>query len=386
VSFTLVAGLAVAVTMAAAPSTRPAPINIGRASLSTQLNRDDIAQIDKHVKYWVDKIVAAKTAEEAYDARDSLLAEYNKYASSRSYQLSFARSTASIAPGGLAQIESTSRVNSIKQLNLAIAMSRMTRLTSVAGLNALIGHDNPGVRYLGWRGLRTVRDQAILRGGQEVKTLFAALTERAKTESSALAAAQIVNTLHVGRISPPGISEADFGRTQNQAFEILVSVLSSACNRLAAGDTSWSRTCETALPALKSFAVIYRKNPNMLRVVVQQSVNIAWATAKAYESTNGKGAPAMVCSSLLQQTEPVIEALTNLKGKYIRTELAKKKMSIEEKIPAVQNAVLEWVEKLRGKGVKKPVFEKPKPKKTDVPTTQPTTRPTTTQPTTKPAP
>jgi len=354
---------------------KPKPIVISRVNLNTRLTRGDIAQIAEHVKYWVDQIVQAKTTKDVYDARDGLLAEYNKYASSQPYQLGFARTTAQIVPGGLTRITGSSQLDSIKHVNLAIAMSRMTRTTAIPALHVLVRHGNSGVRYLGWRGLRVVRDRVILRGGQETKRLFATLTERAKVESSALVAAQMIDVLNVGKTAPPGVTEADFGRTQNRAFETLVTVLSSCCNRLAAGDASWSRPCEVALGALGTFTQVYRKNPNMVRVVTQQTVNIAWAAAEAYQSTGAKGMQAAMCDSLLQRVEPVIEALAGKKGRHIREPLADKEMSAAEKIPAVLNGVLEWIEALGDRRIKKPVFQKPKPKVTAPATTQPATRP-----------
>ena len=345
----------------------PAPINIVSANLKGGLVRSDIAQIDLHIEYWLARMVAARTAKDVYLAREGLLADYNKYVTSIRYQVSFARGAAATIPPAMGKLSTNDPLIALKEINFAIVVSQMEQLTSIPALDALVRHANPGVRFLAWRGYRGVRDQAIRKGRKDAATLFAALRRHAATEPSPLVAAVIVDILHIEKSA---WTTNAFKKAFDLNFNTLVEMLKNCCNRLAAGDGTWSRPCLAALPILQTAEGFYKPDRNRTTLILQQLVNIAQAAAKAYDNANGKGRIVLHCTPLLQQAEQVIASLSADVGNDIRKTLTDKKKSPIEKAKAIRRSVLDWIDRLDG--VKEPVFT---PVKAPAATTQPTSKP-----------
>jgi len=360
-----------ALSLSGAVAAEPDPIRIASTNLKRGLVKDDIKQINAHTRYWVSELAAAKTAADIYAAREGILADYNKYATSIRYQVQFARSVAGIVPAAVKKLGTNDRLISLKEVNFAIAVSKMTQLTSIPALDALVGNKNPGVRFLAWRGYREVRDQAIRKGGQDARTLFAALQRHAATEPSPLVAAVIVNILHIDKSA--WTTEA-FKKAFDLTFNTLVGMQKACCDRLAGGDADWARPCIAALPILLSADGFYKPDRKKATLIIQQMVNIAQAAAKAFAIANGQGMAAFQCTPLLQQVEQDIGSLTNDSGRDIRNTLRDKKMSSLEKSKAIPRVMLDWIDRLEELGIKKPVFT---PTKAPAPavTTQPTTKP-----------
>lgn len=346
-----------ALTLSGARAAEPPPIDIIPVNLKRGLIPSDVKQVKEHVKYWIDELGAAKTSGDVYQAREGILADYNKYASSIRYQVVFARSTGGIVPGALGKLNKDDRLFSLKQINFAIVVSEMTQVPAIGAMNALATHENAGVRFLAWRGFRGVRDQAIQKGGPDAKILFAALKKHAASESSPLVASVIVETLDLDKSKlTSGTFQNEFKKAFDRNFPTLVAVLNSCCNRLAGGDSSWARPCIAALPVLRTAGEFYKPDSKKSKLILQQLVNIAQAAAKAFADADGAGEAAFHCAPLLQQVEPEIGRLSNDSGMDIRKPLLDRKMGAEEKSKAILLGVLEWVDRLEELGVKEPVF------------------------------
>jgi hypothetical protein len=261
------------------------------------------------------------------------------------------------------------RLISLKEVNFAIAISQMTQLTAIGAVDALVRHENPGVRFLAWRGYKGIRDQAIRKGGQDAKMLFAALARHAKTEQSPLVATAIIDVLNPGKSA---LTANAFKKAFERSFDALIEILKPCCNRLAAGDARWARPCLAALPILKIASEFYKPNPKKATQILQQLINIAQAAAKAFAAAGGVGNGAFQCIPLLQQVEQAIGSLTSDSGTDIREPLLDKKRKPAEKSSAIRRGVLEWIDRLEELGVKEPVFT---PIKAPAPTTQPATKP-----------
>ena len=367
-----------ALALSGAGAAEPKPISIVSANLKRGLIKSDIAQIKVHVEYWVAELAAAKTAEVVYKTREGLLADYNKYATSIRYQVEFARSTAAAVPPAVGQLSRNDQLVSLKEINFAIAVSEMTQMTSISALDLLVRHENPGVRFLAWRGYRGVRDPTIRKGGKDANALFAALGRHAATEPSPLVAAVIVDVLYIDKSV---LTTNAFKKAFELSFNTLVGMLKTCCDRLAGGDGAWARPCIAAIPILRAADEFYKPDSKIATLIIQQMVNVAQAAAKAYASTDGQGRTAFQCTPLLQQIEAAIGSLAKDSGSEIRKTLLNKKTSPLEKSKAIRRAVLDWIDRLEELGIKEPVFTpiKAPPAATTQPTskTAPTTRPTT---------
>ncbi|MDP6544771.1 MAG: hypothetical protein QGH60_12320 [Phycisphaerae bacterium] len=358
-----------ALALSGVRAAEPQPITIASANLRRGLVKGDIAQITVHVKYWVALLAGAKTEQIVYKAREGILADYNKYATSIRYQLEFARSTAAIVPPAMGKLQRNDRLVSLKEINFAIAVSQMTQLTSIPVLDALVRHENPGVRFLAWRGYREIRVPAIRKGKQDARTFFAALQRHAATEPSPLVAAVIVDILYLKKSL---LTTNEFKKAFDINFNTLVGMLKTCCDRLAGGEADWARPCLAALALLRDADGFYKPDSKKHTLIIQQMVNIAQAAANAFAAVGGEGTAAIQCAPLLQQVEQAIGSLAGDTGTDIRKPLLDKQMSANEKSKAIPRGVLEWIDRLEELGIKEPVFT---PIKAPAATTKPTTKP-----------
>jgi hypothetical protein len=343
----------------------PKPISIASANLKAGLTQSDIKQVRTHAEYWVAELAAAERAEGVYNAREGILADYNKYGDSLRYKVEFARSTAAVVPTTLAALSQNDRLKAQKEINFAIVISKMPQLTAISAMDVLVKHANPGVRFLGWQGYKGVRDDAIRGGGAGVKTLQAALQRHAGTEPSPLVAAVIVDVM---RLDTRDLKSKTFQKAFDLNFNTLIVMQKTTCSRLAAGDADWARPCIAALPILRDANEFYKPDNKKTAAILQQLINVAQAGAKAYAAAGGTGPKAFQCVPLLLQVEPIIGSISNDSGRDIRDPLLDKKKGDVEKATAIRRGVLEWIDRLEELGVKTPVFA---PIKKPSPTTQP---------------
>jgi len=354
--------------MSGAHAAEPEPIKISPANLKDGLVKKDIAQIQLHTNYWVAELTSAKTTGDVYRAREGLLADYGKYATSLRYQVEFARSAAAVVTRAMGKLTGNDPLSSVKEINCAIVISKMPQLTAVNAIDAMVGSTNPGVRFLAWRGYRGVRKQIIRKGGKVSNTLFATLAKHAATEPNPLVTAVIIDVLHIKKSD---LTTKPFTKAFDHSFNTLVGMLKSCCNRLAGGDAAWTRPCIAAIPVLMDAAEFYKPDNKKNTLIIQQLMNIAQAAAKAFAATDGTGDGAFHCTPLLLKVEPAIGSLTKDSGREIRNPLLDRKMSPQEKSSAVRRGVLEWIDRLEELGIKEPVFTPIKP---PAPTTQPATK------------
>jgi len=358
--------LGAAALSAAHGAEEPKPISIAPSNLQTGLSPSDIKQVQTHVQYWISELAAAARAGRIYSSREGLLADYNKYGNSLRYKVEFARGVAELVPGVMSKLTKADRLKSQKEINLALAISKMPQQTAIAALDTLVQHDNPSVRFLAWQGFNGVRNDAIRTGGSGARTLAAALSRHAGGESSPLVAAVIVDVLHIKKSELTGNT---FKRAFENNFKTLVAMQKTSCSRLAAGDADWARPCLAAVDMLEDASEFFKPDSTVATIILQQLIDIAQAGAKAYEAAGGVGTGAFQCTPLLLQVEPLIASLSsNTDIKDIRNSLLDRKKSAAEKISAIPLAVLDWVARLEDLGVKTPVF---KPIKAPAPTTQP---------------
>ncbi|MDP7290266.1 MAG: hypothetical protein QGH94_19950 [Phycisphaerae bacterium] len=350
----------------------PPPISITAKNLKEGLSPSDVKQVQAHAEYWVSELTTAKRAGGIYTAREGLMADYNKYGdSSIRFKVEFARSVAAIVPATMGKLTKADRLKPQKEVNFALAISKMTQLTAISALDTMVTHSNPGVRFLAWRGFRAIRNDAIRAGGPGIKTLSAALAKQAGAEPNPLVADAIVDVLYIKKSE--WASNA-FKKTFDSNFKTLVVMQKTSCSRLAVGDADWTRPCITAIPMLKDASDFYKPDSKAATLILQQLLDIAYAGAKAYAAAGGEGIGAFQCTPLLLQVEPAIGSLSGNSGTEICEPLLSKKMSADEKKSAIRRGVLDWVDRLEDLGVKTPVF---KPIKAPKPTTQPATTKTT---------
>ncbi|MCP4374879.1 MAG: hypothetical protein GY794_01660 [bacterium] len=346
---------------------KPEPIRIPSGRLSLGLNEKDIKQIRTRIEYWTKQLASADTSSDVYSAQKGFLDDYENYDSIR-YKTVFARTTAKIVLPVMEKLNPSDKLISLKEINFAIILSRIPQLGTIDAINVMVGHKNPGVRFLAWKGYRGIRDQAI-RSRKEAQILFTALKKHAAIESNPLVASVIIDVLNIKKEL---LSAKPFSKAFDGNFNALIELLKNSCDRLASGDSAWARPCITAIPMLQTAAEFYKPAKDKNTLVIQQLINIAQAGAKAFATSNGRSADTFQCTPLLRQVELAICRLTGNKDTDIRKPLNDKKMNFKQKSLAVRLGVLEWIDRLEELGIEKPKFT---PVKAPKPTTQPTTKP-----------
>ena len=286
------------------PRPEPDPINIVSANLKRGLTSNDIAQVKTHVVYWVGELARAKGSADVYYSRDGILADYGKYGASIRYQGEFARSTSEAVIAAMGKLSTSDRLMSLKEVNFAFVISKMMRLPAADAMSAMSQHKNPGVRFLAWQGLRGLRDDAIRAGGAYAQTLQTALKKSAAAELNPLVAAVVVDVL---RIEESALTTSAFKKAFEDNFKTILVMLKTACDRLVAGQTEWTRTCEASIPILKDAAKFYKPDTKVTATVLQQLINMAQAAAKAYAAEGGVGPKAFQCIPLLLQVDLKIQ-------------------------------------------------------------------------------
>ena len=348
----------------------PEPITIPNANLKGVLTKSDVAQIKAHAEYWVATLAGAKTAKTVYDSREGLLADFNKYGpDSLSYKVQFARSTAAVVPAALKKMDRNDKLLALKEVNLAMAVSRIPELPIITATDALVNHKNPGVRFLGWRSYRAISAKAINTGGKDARMLFAALQKHAATEPSPIVAAVIIDVLYIKKSA---WENKEFKKAFDRNYKILTTAVQPCCTRLAAGDTEWGRVGAAMIPMLKDANEYYKPDSKIAAQILQQLVTVAFAGATAYHKNKAAGSGSLHCIGLLQQAEQTLCSLTGRTDTNIRKPLFNKKSSTAEKTPAVLLGVHDWIDRLEDLGVKTPVFKPakaPKPKPAPKPAT-----------------
>ena len=342
---------------------QPPGLDIPDSAVARGLGPAQIAQIDKQLGYWRNRIIKATDVDQVTKARSGIKKDYRLHMNT-AYQYPFAGRAAEILTPLLKDtLRPDDKLMRLKEVNVAVALSEMPQVTIQPALETMVRHKNPAVRYRGWIGYVDTRKLILAQGSNFVPTMLATLRNSAAKETSAPVIGAILEMTDV-KPSTGTVPRAVARDAQRQAFEILRANWSRWCKRLLAREPEMAMMLRKGVKAMETLSRSVAADQAGKGEVLQLLVDLIRYSAQTYDDAGGEGAVAHANNALLRQGEA---ALRTISGKT-DNRLAKALDSKETPRGAiVRTAVLDWVTDLKDFGVVAP--------KVVYPATQPTTQP-----------
>ena len=332
-------------------------------------------KIKKSVTGRLEDMDNATSPMEIIEARRAMVRDY-RFWDGRGEGLAYAQEAASQS------VPRLKKYDSVKQINLAMALSRMPQASIQPALDVMVWHGNTAVRYLGWRGYRDARVGILTLGGKPMEAYFAAQKDRAAAEASPVVITTLIETTRVPRALAGRVRAAALKRAQQQALAALESGWAVWCQRVIDQDAPTAAAVADAVAALQGVYEDLGSAPKARKAILQRICEMMFCSSAAYQKSTAEDSDplAEANAKLLAACEGSLRALSGLDSQRVRQALQERDRPTRKIKAAI--AVIKWREDLK---LPEPKF---KPGGGAHPTTQPTTQPATqpaTQPTTQPA-
>jgi hypothetical protein len=308
-----------------------------------------IQLIDARIKYWADKIAKGKD-DEVVAAKSGLLQDYAMH-DSIPYRYAFAKEAATILTP-LLKLEDRNRVT-----NAAIALSRMQQVTIQPALEAMVVNPNSGVRYLGWKGYNGIRLLLLGQGADYAGKMFASLAKAAADEESPVVLIRVFQTLQFAPGSTANVTDDVLRDAAGRAAQTLAKAWPKRARQVLAGNVDTMDACTKGLATVQILSeAAGADNKAGLKPLIQMTVDVAYAAARAFDDAGASGPVAEAAAPLLRECEATLNAETKANKNPIEQALNDTKAT--DRGAAVRRAVLSWVDLVKKDyGVSEPSFE-----------------------------
>lgn len=332
---------------AAPPIDIPEPILAGRGDISAY--RPDIS---RYVEHWTGVLSDSSDEASYIQARNALIQGYLKYDNSRYRRMYAESASASLGPlavdGG----------DPGKAVNAAIALTRMAHYALLDTYAKMVASEDPGVRYLGWRGFDRIRTAILTRGTSSGKAMMTLLAKRCGIETSPEILSAQLQTLTVrqGTLDTGVVDDETLAWARRNAFDVLASCWGKVVAQVRKGSLSMSSGSLHGLRAIDSHWPAIRDEAGSVTRSMQLVVDLANAASKAYLDANGSGPVALANTRVLGSAETLLQKFSGQSFDAIDAALKDPKLSSRPKERAllVRKAVLDWITRLESRGVKRP--------------------------------
>jgi len=372
----LLAGLAVCVAACpAAGQEDPPPLDIPTSALTGALGQQYVSMVRARLEYWRDQIASATAPAAIIGAREGILRDYARYdAVEYQYQYPFARYATEILTPALQQpAGEDDKLAALRQVNLALALSKMSQVTIQPSLEMMVVHSNDAVRYLGWEGYRSARTILLAQGRSETQQFLGSLRTAAAKEESAPVLGGIFEACNISSFSVATVPAATMQQAQRQAFAVLQTNWRRWCERALAGDAEMIRAMSKAIAAVQTLAA--GQEDAGKTAALQMVVDVMRCASLAYDEAGAEGPIAQEAMTLLQLCEGALNAedgtlfvVTKKRGDYVTRALDEKDAELRR--VNVPTAVLKWIDELKEFGVVKADFAPPTPPPAPAPTAE----------------
>jgi len=339
-----------------AEAAEPPKLDIPPEALQNGLLPIHINQIQKRVRYWMGEIRTDKDITNVPKARATLLTDYRKY-NSAEFQYQYARQTAEQAIRTLSQLAKTrGNLRSMREINVALAVSMMPQVATQPALEKLVMHDNAGVRYLGWRGYGRTKMLILAQGPQFIKKMYSSLDKCAAKERSPAVIGAILEMVYVPSQSSVLVEAQTLRKAQSDSFAVFKNIWPRVCRRILHGNIAICETAQKGTVVLSRMANDngYRSN---IKAIAQLLTDAIDCSAIAFDKAKATGPIAQANMYLLRDAEDALNTTTKLRKTHLYKALTDP--NEVERGAAVQLASLKWIEDMKDFGVKKPNFQPP---------------------------
>ena len=293
-------GLAAPVT--AQPEDQPP--SLGSAGLP------DRTEIDVWVKYWIDRIATATTEADLTEARGRLVTGYQRFEPTR-YRYDYADITAARVSAMLKALPDDD-LKTLREVNAASVIGVLDQVSVQFTLQELVAHENPAVRYWGWKSFTNIRDLAMAQGGQTVQGLFTALTQRSAAETSAIVFGAMWETMILPASPPEAVDSATWTAVIETFTDIIRSTGAGACEQVTAGDTSWTSAAGKGVQAMTRLA--RATGEEELSIPLSHLLHMTFAAFRAYDAAPANSEAERHAIVLMAACESAFVGLTGLSG------------------------------------------------------------------------
>jgi len=332
---------------------------------SGQLSAAEVDQLRNRLKYWADQIVKATAAADVAAAGTGARDDY-RLSANRDYQYRFAEVAdevlSPLLKGGIPQDDKLLR---LKEVNLALTLSRVPQVNVMPALVNMVNHANPAVRYLGWEGFRSVRSQVLAQSPQFARNMLEALAGAAAKEISAPTIGSIFEMADVSSVSSEAIPANTLNNAQQTMFKLLEDHWAQWGQRVLAGDAEMSKAFQKSPAAVKTLSAAQAGGPATKKKALQMLVDLSACAAGAYDFSAGRGPIATENTALLRVCEGALVELSGKNSNHLVVALTGDQTA--DRGAAVREAVYKWIDDLKDVGVVEPSIAPHA-------TTQPTTR------------
>jgi hypothetical protein len=333
----------------------PPEINIPKEDLTSMAVRRYRRDIEKYVTFWANVLEKTTVESQVLLARQKLLAGYTQYDNVDGLTPQYYGLFADQAAESLTPILKDSSV--LKQINTAISLSGMPRISMQDAYEAMVAHKSPGVRFLGWRGYDRIRDTVLAQGRRAADRMFKSALTAAGKEDAAEILSALFNAMAVQRTmrNAATVPDAVLTTAQNKAFQVLRAAWDTQKKPIATGNTAMAYTAKRGLAALRDIWPTVGEDKIMRTQSLQMILEVTYAGAKAYLLAEGTGRVAQENVLLLRQGESALQKFTGRNDQPIQNALTNP--DIEDpvvKAKSVLLAVIEWANKLADQGVEVP--------------------------------
>lgn len=350
------AGL-VLVLSAAVAQAQPKMPDISPELMETRLLQIHRKAVQARLDWWIGQMKTATTDEEIIEARRNLRRDYSRYLNDVYREAFTEMATASLLPmlqgqGG----DSSSRLDEIRRLNVAIVLSQMKYLPSTPALKVMVTGENQAMQYLGWQGYGQLQPKVLAKGGEPLKSYLALLGDTITPETNPLILRPIFSALAAEGMTLPKAQAPQACKTLLAGFDSVTPMLRKS---ISADMPVVFDLIAPAVAAVANIAANLPADASAEKTRCLQAVySIAQTAAAEYDRATQVPPPDRATmgrvGDVLQECESALEAISGQKKQFIAQALQ------ADVAPgaAVQEAVLvKWLDTLKPMGVKeaKPV-------------------------------
>lgn len=359
----------------AGPPARPEP----------SLNPSQLEQkIDARIKYWLEAIKSAKATKKIDMVRKGLAGDFSAAAGggyAYTYALRVCELVSPLLSGGLDKGDS---LKTQKELNIAIAISKMSQLAIRPALKTMASHANPAVRYYAWAGYLNIRKLILVSGSEPAGAMFE-LQSQAQRETSPAVLEAIFRTLNYSPQRPEDIPPSAYTQARKSAYATFAKCWAGRCKQVLDGDGQIAQACIKSAGALMRLDGAVSADKKARTNLRQMLIDMAWCAGRAYDSAQQSAAKAAqaeadevdektpaekkanpelikyqriisATATLLVACEKSLGTLKNIPRRPINRALSNRKES--DRGAAVREAVLKWATWLKPDGVVVPTEKK----------------------------